>query len=73
MEHIHNTLPVPCEKSKIVSLDASIMKSIVVLLIIFWPSVFCLFRFSVKLAFYIAFGSASNVCCLFKAIAITLY
>ena len=35
MEHIHNTLPVPCEKSKIVSLDASIMKSIVVLLIIF--------------------------------------
>ena len=60
MEHIYNTLTVPCEKSKMVSFASSIMKNIAA------PAVQS--RFPVKLICCIAFGSASSACCLLKSI-----
>ena len=72
VEHIHNTLKVPCEKSKTVSLHSSIMKNIVVLTFIFGSSAFCLFIFPVRLTCCIVFGSASSACCLHKSIVIVL-
>ena len=56
MEHIHNTLTVPCEKSKMVSFASSIMKNI--------EGPAARSKFPVKLICYIAFGSASSACCL---------
>ena len=64
MEHIHNTLTVPCEKSKMVSFASLIMKNIVA------PAAQS--RFPVKLICCIAFGSASSGSCLVKSIAIIL-
>ena len=61
---MHNAFTVPCEKSKMVKFASSVMKNIVA------PSV--RFRFSVKLVYYIAFGSASSACCLLKSIAMIL-
>ena len=60
----HNTLTVPFEKSKTVSFASSTMKYILA----HSPLV----RFPVKLICCIAFGSASNFCCLLKSIAISL-
>ena len=62
-DEIHNTLRVPCEKSKIVPFASSIMKNINLLLLTL--------RFPVKLISCIAFGSASSAC-LYKSIAIIL-
>ena len=62
MEHIHNTLTVPCEKSKMACITSSIMKNIN---LVFLPS-----RFPVKLIYCIAFGLVSSACCLLKFIAI---
>ena len=64
VEHIHNTLSFPCEKSKAVSFVPSRIKYIAVC---HAPS-----RFPVKLICSIAPGSASNVCYLHKFIAIIL-
>ena len=64
MEHIHNTLTVNCEKFKRVSFTSSIMRNIVA------PSAQS--RFPGDLIYWIAFGSASNACCLLKIIAIVL-
>ena len=52
MEHIHNTIPVPSEKSKMVSFGSAIMKHMVVFA--FWS------RFAIKLICCIAFGSESS-------------
>ena len=49
MEHVHNTLAVPCKKSKTVSFTFSIMKKINLLVL---PS-----RLQVKLICCIALGS----------------
>ena len=68
MEHIHNILTVPCEKSKMVSFSSSKMKTIIVLSFTFSPQ----FRFPVKLIYCIAFGSASISCCVLKSIASNL-
>ena len=51
-----------CEKPKTISFASSIMKNIVAPLS--QP------RFPVKLICCIAFGSASNACCLLKSIAV---
>ena len=59
-----NTLIVLFEKSKTVSFAPPIMKNI--------AEPFYLSRFSVKLIYYIAFGSASGFCCLLKSIAVNL-
>ena len=59
MEHIHNTLTVPCGKSRMISYSSSIMKTIIA----------CNSRFPVKSTYYFAFGPASNACCLLKSIA----
>ena len=64
LEHIYNTLTVPCEKSKVVSLAHSIMKNIAP------PAAGS--RFPVKLISCIAFGSSSSACCVLKSIAIIL-
>ena len=64
MEHIHNTLTVHCEKSKIVSFTSSIMRNIV--------ASSAQSRFPVNLIYWIAFGSASNACYLLKIISIIL-
>ena len=64
MEHIHNTLTVPYEKSKMVSFAFSTTKNIFAFP--FWS------RFAVKVICCIAFGSASSACCLLKFIAIIL-
>ena len=64
MEHIYNTLTVPCEKPKTVSFGYSIMKNIVVFL--------THARFPVKLICSIVFGSESSVCCLLTSFAIIL-
>ena len=61
-DNIHNTLTVPCEKSKMVSSTSSVMKNSNVLLL---PS-----RFPVKFICFLAFGSTSSACCLLKSIAI---
>ena len=58
----YNALTVPCQKSKIVSFAASVMKKIVALSFTFTPR----FRFQVKLICCIVFGSASSACCLLK-------
>ena len=63
-DDMHNTSTVPCEKSKIVSFDSSIMKSIAVC-----PA---RSRFAVKLICCIAFASASSACYLLESIAIIL-
>ena len=63
-DDIHNTLTVPCDKSKMISFTSSIMKNINLSLL---P-----YRFPVKLVCYIAFGSASSACCLLKFISIIL-
>ena len=57
-----NTLMVPCEQSKIVSFESSILKRIVA----YRP------RLPVKLIVCIVFGSASNDRCLLKSITIFL-
>ena len=59
-KQIYNTFTVPCKKSKIVSFAFSKMQNIVV-----FP--FCS-RFSVKLTFSNAFGSASSAFCLLSPI-----
>ena len=64
MEHIYNTLTVPCEKSKIVSFTSLTMKNINVFA--FPPRA----RLPVKLICYIDFGSVSSACCLLKSITI---
>ena len=64
VEHIDNTLTVPCEKSKRVFFTSSIIQNIVVT-----PS---RSKFTVKLICSIAFGSPSSACCLLKYIAIIL-
>ena len=61
---MYNTLTFPCEKSKMVSFNSSIMKNIVVFS--------SQSRFPVKLICSIAFQSASSACCLLKSIAINL-
>ena len=63
MEHNHNIITVPCEKSKMVSITSSIMKNIVL------PAQS---KFPVKLICCIAFGSISSACCLLKSITIIL-
>ena len=72
VEHIHNILTVPCEKSKTISFAYSIMKSIVVFSFIFWLSLFFGLRFPAKLICCIAFGSILSACCFLKSIAISL-
>ena len=52
MEHVYNTLAVPCEKFKIISFTFSIIKSINLLLL---PS-----RLQVKLICCIAVGLGTN-------------
>ena len=64
-DNIHNTLTDPCGISKFVSFTSSVMKNINLLLLSL--------RFPGKLICYIAFGSASSACCLFKSIAMFLY
>ena len=64
-DDMHNTSTVPCEKSKIVFFDSSIMKSIAVC-----PARSS--RFAVKLICCIAFASASSACYLLESIAIIL-
>ena len=64
MEHIHDTFTATCEKSKMVSFAASMMKNIVC------PSARS--KFFVKLIYCNAFGSASSACCLLKYIGIIL-
>ena len=64
MEHIHNTLTSPSEKSKMDSLASSILKNIVTAAV--WS------RFLVKLIFCIAFGSASSACYLLKSVSAVL-
>ena len=64
MEHIQNTLTVPCEKSKTVPLDSSKTKYIAVC-----PAQS---RFAIKLMWCIALGSALRACCLFKSSAMVL-
>ena len=59
-ESFHDTLTVPCEKSKTFSFASSIMKNIVV------PSARS--RFPVKLICCTAFGSTSSAGCLLKSI-----
>ena len=56
--HIQNILTVPFKKSKMVSFASSIIKGIVA------PS--SRSKFSIKLTYCIAFGSASIACCLLK-------
>ena len=65
VKYIYNILPIPCQKSKMVSFGTSRMKSIV---IISGQS-----RFPGKLICYIAFGSASTASFLVKSIAIILH
>ena len=62
VEHIHNTLTVPCEKSQMGSFASSLMKNIVARTT---QSKFLLERICC-----IAFRSASSTCCLRKSIAI---
>ena len=64
MEHIHNTLTVPCRKSKMVSFASSIIRKIIA------PSAWS--RFAVNLSCWVTFGSTSSACCLLKSIAIIL-
>ena len=56
VEVIHNTLTVPCEKSKMVSFDSLIMKNIAAPAAQSW--------FPLKLIYFIDFVSASSCCCL---------
>ena len=63
-DNIHNTLKVPCETTKMVSLVSSIMKNIAVSA--------SRSRFVVKLICCIAFGSASSACCSLKSTDIIL-
>ena len=67
MKHVHNTLTVSCEKSKVVSFASSTMENTAV----FTFGLRC--RFSVRLICYVAFGSASRTCCLLEPIAMILY
>ena len=60
---VYNTITIPCEKSKIVSIAFLVMKSIVAT----WS------RFPVKLIYCIAFGSVLSGSCLVNSIAILLY
>ena len=58
MEHIHNTLAVPCKKSKMVSFGSSIIKNIVALAVrsklLF---LFCCFFLFLFIYFYLGFLS----------------
>ena len=65
IKQIYSTFPIPCAKSKIVSLTSSIMKEIVAFL--------THSRFPVKLICCITFGSALSTCHLLKSIAISLW
>ena len=64
MKCVYSTFAVPCEKSKIVSLTSSIMKSTVV-----FPAHS---RFPMELIFGIAFLSVTGTCCLLRSIAVSL-
>ena len=64
MKWNHNTLTFPFGKPKTVSFASSVMKNVAA------PS--ALSRSQVKLLCCIAFGSASNFCCLLKSITIDL-
>ena len=63
-KNIHNTLTVPCKRSKMVSFASSIMTNIVT------PS--SRSRFPVKLICRVAFESSWGACCLLESIAINL-
>ena len=65
----YNTVSVPCEKSKMVSFGSSKMKRKIKIKIVVSPFSS---KFTIKLIYCIAFGSASSVCSLLKSIPIIL-
>ena len=62
IKYIHNTLTFPCEKSKMVSFDSSIIKNIFVFAV--------QSKFPVKTICCIALGSVAIACCLLKSISL---
>ena len=62
MQHIYNSVTVPCEKSKTVSFASSRIKNVLV-----FPA---LSNYAEILDCWIALGSASNASCLLKFTAI---